>query len=164
MMPFERATIPEEQIERQIAELVREYRADKEQFRARWGISGEREIRAQVRDLAKDECWNNDVYQVNVRDVVPMPGSGLPPMKHLSIKRLDKEAIHDWRDMQRIKNELVGPECEGCELYPAESRVVDTANQYHLWVFVTPGAGFPFGFPKGVKVSESPVNGKQRPL
>jgi hypothetical protein len=37
--------------------------------------------------------------------------------------------VHDWRDLQRIKNQLVGPECEAVELYPAESRKVDTANQ-----------------------------------
>jgi hypothetical protein len=164
MTPFERALIPEEQIQAQIDELVREYRADREAFRARYEIGSEREIREFVRDISKDQCWRNDQYQVNIRDVVSMPGSGLPPMKHLSIKRLDKEPIRDWRDMQRIKNELVGPECEGCELYPAESRVVDLANQFHMWVFSVPGPGFPFGFPKGLKASESPANGKQRPL
>jgi hypothetical protein len=41
-----------------------------------------------------------------------------------------------WRDLQRIKNELIGPECEGFELYPAESRLVDTANQYWIWIFL----------------------------
>ena len=54
---------------------------------------------------------------------------------HLSIKDHDRSARHDWRDLQRIKNELVGPECEAIEIYPAESRLVDTANQYHLYVF-----------------------------
>jgi hypothetical protein len=63
----------------------------------------------------------------------------------LSIKRLDREAIHDWRDLQRIKNEICGPECEGIELYPAESRLVDTSNQYHLYVFA-PGVRVPLGF------------------
>lgn len=54
---------------------------------------------------------------------------------HLSIKALDKSARHDWRELQRIKNELCGDESEGIELYPAESRLVDSANQYHLFVF-----------------------------
>jgi hypothetical protein len=56
---------------------------------------------------------------------------------HLSIKDLGRSARHDWRDFQRIKNALVGPEFEGIELYPAESRLVDTANQFHLFVFRT---------------------------
>jgi hypothetical protein len=54
---------------------------------------------------------------------------------HLSIKDHAKSARHDWRDLQRIKNELCGPETEGIELYPAESRLVDSANQWHLFVF-----------------------------
>jgi len=29
---------------------------------------------------------------------------------------------------------IVGEEHEAFEVYPAESRLVDTANQYHLWV------------------------------
>jgi hypothetical protein len=56
-------------------------------------------------------------------------------MKHLSICRTDKQAVHDWRAFQRIKNELAGPEWEAVEIYPAESRLVDMANQYHLWCF-----------------------------
>jgi hypothetical protein len=44
--------------------------------------------------------------------------------------RLDGQAIHDWRELQRIKNEIVGDEIEAVELYPAESRLLDTANWY----------------------------------
>jgi hypothetical protein len=47
---------------------------------------------------------------------------------------------------QRIKNELVGKEHEAVELYPAESRKVDSSNQYHLWVLVEKGLKFPFGY------------------
>ncbi len=63
---------------------------------------------------------------------------------HLSIKDHDRSARHDWRDLQRIKNELVGPQYEAIEIYPAESRLVDTCNQYHLYVFRTwrPPMGF----------------------
>ena len=88
----------------------------------------------------------NSIYQVDVRDCDPVPG--WPKMKWLSIKRIDRKPIGDerFRDFQRIKNELVGPECEAVELYPAESRLVDTANQYHLWAVVEPAHQFPFGF------------------
>ena len=59
-------------------------------------------------------------------------------MIYLSIKRHDQAAIRAWRDLQRIKNELVGPECEGMEIFPAESRKLDGANQFHLWVSADP--------------------------
>lgn len=65
---------------------------------------------------------------------------------HLSIKRIDREPIRDWRVLQQIKNAIVGEECEAFELYPAESRLVDTANQYHLWVFTDPNVRVPVGF------------------
>ena len=84
-------------------------------------------------------------------------------MIHLSVKRNDKEPIRDWRDMQRIKNELCGPEWEGVELYPAESRLVDTANQFHLWCFPF---RLQFGFHEGRLVDNVAVGamgGKQRP-
>ena len=53
----------------------------------------------------------------------------------LMISSSDGLARHDWRDMQWIKNELVGPETEGIEIYPAESRLYDPSNQYILYVF-----------------------------
>lgn len=51
----------------------------------------------------------------------------------LVIRNRDHSAKHDWRDFQRIKNELLGTEEEAVELYPAESRLTDTKNEYHLW-------------------------------
>ena len=81
---------------------------------------------------------------------------------HLSIKRHDREPMGDWRVMQRIKTAIAGPEAEGMELYPAESRVVDTANQYHLWVLI--GAGpLPFGFQTGARTDKSGGGSVQRP-
>jgi hypothetical protein len=51
-----------------------------------------------------------------------------------------------WRDLQRIKNDLVGPECEAVQLFPAESRLVDTSNQYHLYVCNDPAHRVGFGY------------------
>ncbi|MBM3459847.1 MAG: hypothetical protein FJX77_15105 [Armatimonadetes bacterium] len=78
------------------------------------------------------ELFENDRYQVIRREY---PDGPFGAYVHLTIRRRDGAACHDWRDFQRIKNELVGPETEGVEIYPAESRLVDTANHYHLWVF-----------------------------
>jgi|OM-RGC.v1.023923475 hypothetical protein len=86
----------------------------------------------------------NDTYQVNVKELESK--DGWPEMFWLSIKRRDKDVIRDWRELQLIKNLIVGPEHEGVELFPAESRLVDTSNQYHLWVLKEPGLRFPFGF------------------
>ncbi len=56
---------------------------------------------------------------------------------HLSIKNNDRSARHDWRDFQRIKNEIVGEHREMIELYPRETNKVDLSNQYHLWGYDT---------------------------
>ena len=53
---------------------------------------------------------------------------------HLSIRRNDRKAECDWRIFQRIKNDIAGEEREAVQLFPAMRRVLDTANQYHLWV------------------------------
>lgn len=62
---------------------------------------------------------------------------------HLSIKRNDRKPIDSWADMQWIKNRIAGEESEAVQLYPAESRLLDAANQYHLWVI---GGQWPVGF------------------
>ena len=66
-------------------------------------------------------------------------------MLWLSIKTNAKDPKHDWRDLQRIKNELAGTTCEAFELYPATTRLVDTSNQYHLWV-LPPTQSIPVGW------------------
>lgn len=64
---------------------------------------------------------------------------------YISVRRNDREPVDSWRDLQEIKNQLCGPEREAVQLYPAESRLVDCANQYHLWV-LPEGVHFPMGF------------------
>lgn len=63
----------------------------------------------------------------------------------LSIRREDRRPVTDWRDVQWIKNQLLGPETEAVQLFPAESRLVDTSNQFHLFALPA-GERFPFGF------------------
>jgi len=80
---------------------------------------------------------------------------------HLSIKTHDRQPHHDWRDLQRIKNELCGVEYDAVEIYPAESKLVDTANQYHLFVFRN--YKLPFGFQTRLVGDGDWMNSKQRP-
>lgn len=90
-------------------------------------------------------AYGNETYQVMTREV-PVNLPGWPAsVTHLSIKRNDRREVHDWRDLQRVKNEVCGEAAEAVEVYPAERRLVDTANQYHLWVFPD-GFELPFGY------------------
>ncbi len=107
-----------------------------------------------------DHVFTNSIYEVCVKYGFA-PGMG--EYVHLSFKTHDRQARHDWREIQRIKNEICGPEMEGVELFPAESRLVDTANQYHLFVFKE--FKFPFGFRERL-VADGPTIMKavQRPF
>lgn len=122
-------------------------------------------------EIPNTEVWKNDLYTVH-KTLARWPGEGTggikPPfLVHLSIRRNDRHWARDWRHFQQIKNELVGPECEGVELYPAESRLVDNANQYHLWVLEEPGERWPVGWEDGRLVSSTDLVGlgsRQRQL
>jgi hypothetical protein len=89
--------------------------------------------------------WKNELYAVAVYD----EQDGIT---HITVQRLDGTPARDWRHLQQIKNEVIGPEREAVELYPAQSRVVDLTNTTHLWVFPE-GVQVPFGMtplPPGV--------------
>lgn len=103
--------------------------------------------------------WNEKDELFPAPDV---PSRMVPALVHISIKRVDKAPVHDWRHFQEIKNMLVGPTFEAMELYPAEARVVDTANQYHLWAFGNPEALKTIGFPVGLKQDENAGGARQR--
>jgi hypothetical protein len=152
--PFKKAPLPD-------------YASDPEWYMKTYGIDREQAEKTAAWSKTQ-EVWLNDQYQVNVRRLEPTETSGFPAMIHLSVKRRDKGSLHDWRHLQQIKNMIVGPEHEAVELYPAESRLVDTANQYHLWVLADPTIRFPFGFHDGRAVTDeelaASLGAKQRPL
>ncbi|MCK1477701.1 hypothetical protein IVB27_23555 [Bradyrhizobium sp. 197] len=85
------------------------------------------------------EHWQNSLFLVLKYHL----GSG---WFKLRIERHDGEPIiREWRLFQSIKNQLLGSECEALELYPAESRKVDSANMYHLYGVADPKVTFRFG-------------------
>ena len=109
------------------------------------------------------KVWKNSIYTVFVKSGIEV-GQG-HTVSQLAIQRNDKEARPDWRHFQYIKNQLIGPEHEGVELYPAETRLMDTGNVYHLWVFEQLGIGFPFGHIGSRMITRRGLdNGKQRPF
>lgn len=105
---------------------------------AEWMKSSPGMTRDQViakQDSYDGQCtvWLNDTYQVQRR--VVNDGKSV----HLNIRRRDGGPIlRDWRHFQWIKNQLIGEECEAIEIYPAESRLVDTSNKYHLFGWLDP--------------------------
>lgn len=103
--------------------------------------------------------FKNNLYQVTYSEE---QHSSFGTVAWLIIRRLDSEAVHDWRHFQRIKNELCGEECEAIEIYPAESRLVDESNQYHLFVFERT-LRLPFGYAERSVCSAPFGRNKQRP-
>ena len=73
--------------------------------------------------------YRNDIYDVarSTRDP-----------RRLSIRRLDSQPIHNWKDFQEIKNQIYGPDVTMIEYYPPESQLLDTDNIYHLFVTDNP--------------------------
>ncbi|GHE88575.1 hypothetical protein GCM10016455_05880 [Aliiroseovarius zhejiangensis] len=76
-----------------------------------------------------DHVRRNRVFSVLVRDV----GTAI----HLGISSLtgDRPSFHE---MQRIKNDLAGPNATGVEVYPPQEELVDDAEMFHLWVLFAP--------------------------
>lgn len=89
--------------------------------------------RTQIPGPPGAEVWTNYIYEVNVWRHQEGWVLGGGPWTCLGISSKDGEARHDWRDFQRIKNDVVGPEWEAVELYPSEARLLDPSNYYYLW-------------------------------
>lgn len=82
------------------------------------------------------EAYSNGLYAVLVRR---LKAGAI----HLAI-RTPSGLEPPWRDLQRIKNELFGAERFAVQVCPPESRLIDQADMYHLWVMpegYAPGFG-----------------------
>ena len=95
-----------------------------------------------VRRAKQVRVFENNLYHV---EMVPTPPL-TPTFIHLVIHRHDMAPCTAWAHFQQIKNEIIGPEYEAMELFPAESRLVDAGNLYHLWVHSDPRFRFPVGW------------------
>ena len=103
------------------------------------------------KDDQADAAMANSLYHVIIRKMGP-------DLVHLSIKRHDRKPVKNWRHFQYIKNQICGEESFGFEVYPPESKLVDTANQYHLWV--TAGSVMPdFCFDVRLVAEEPAIKG-----
>lgn len=100
---------------------------------------------------AGERVYVNSRFQVHV---TPRASDQMGRFHHVSFKNIDRTARHDWREIQRMKNEILGEDCDAVEVYPAEDRLHDTCNQFHLYVF-EPGRTIPLGW-QGRVVGEIP--------
>lgn len=91
------------------------------------------------------EGYLNNRYSVQISDEATDWGL----VVHLWVRRHDGEMVRSWADMQRIKNELVGPERVAVEVFPPVSQLIDQANIAHLWV-MPDGFSLPFSLKRGV--------------
>lgn len=48
---------------------------------------------------------------------------------------LNEPIKNHWAEIQRIKNEIFGPEVTAIEYYPAESQLINQHNIYWIWIF-----------------------------
>lgn len=167
MKPFTSAYVPQESKDRTLREALEDFRRRPDWYRAT-GVTSEDQVRAIVeRAHSEGELFGNGDYTVTVYRQAQL-SSKFPALDHLSIKRNDREPIHDWRELQAIKSALYSPEHEAVELYPAHSRVVDTANQYHLFVLVDLDdegrpLRWPFGFQSRLVTDQNLGRARQRP-
>lgn len=119
--------------------------------------------RSKLQFKTEKETWVNSEYTVFVNDATMDIEEGQIPMVWLSIKRNDQSALLDWRDLQFIKNQLIGENCEAVQIFPKESKLIDTANQFHLWGWKDSKFTLPFGWNEGRQVTQYPMKGaKQR--
>ena len=119
-----------------------------------------------VADMTSAEIWANPKYQVSVFPHTESHKNSWwendqVTMTHLSIKLRSRKPCHDWRDLWAIKNCLIGERHEAIELYPHVGRLVDGANQYHLYVVDQPDVILPFGFTERLADDSEPKAGEE---
>ena len=120
-----------------------------------WNAWGEWQVVedvAAVQHLAPEQrpkvVWRNNLFEVSLRVQHMHNASDLPTVAELSIRRLDRLPIdyNHWRTLQRIKDELLGPEFDAAALHPCAERLVDLENVYRLYAMPL-GLRLPFGDP-----------------
>lgn len=96
------------------------------------------DMRANTGDLR--QCWRNNVYSVQVYARTDSLHPGQLRALQLAVRRHDGDEVRGWSDLQRIKDEIAGPDRVAIEIYPPADSVVDNANMRHI--FVLPAGTF----------------------
>jgi hypothetical protein len=93
-------------------------------------------VEGAIQRMTSLNIYENNLYHVEITYSLPFI--------HINIHRHDGKPCTEPGHFQVIKDELVGVEYEAVELFPAESRLVDTSNEYHLWVCADRNVHLPF--------------------
>lgn len=127
-----------------------------------------------------DEAWqvfiSSDLYESGKYIAQLIKGghdflSGPLTTFTLVVSRKDGAPIDDWRDLQEIKNRIVGRSVDAVEVFPAINRAFDYRNRTVLFCYVggsgpnDPPPRLPFGARQRLVASQSIVpHCKQRAL
>lgn len=72
--------------------------------------------------------WRND-YRVTVAET---QWHGVP-IRHVRVRRYSGKDGITWDMLQRIKDDVLGPDVMAIEVYPPARELVNEANIRHLW-------------------------------
>ena len=93
----------------------------------------EASARALTARMREERVFVSSSHQVCVREDAPQSNPwGI--WAHVHLKRRDRRPLAMRWEMNAIKEAVVGEAFEAYELLPAESRLTDSANQYHFFV------------------------------
>ena len=110
------------------------------------------------------EVWGSSQYTVTVHYL----DDNRDGFVEVGIHNYHRTTHVPWRHVQQIKNEVFGPDREAVQLFPAEDRLVDAANEYWIYVYPTGTApmrerGVKLGMDRGRQVTyDMPPMGKAR--
>ena len=100
-----------------------------------------------------DETWGNDRYTVSIH-FLDGKRDGFVEM---GIHNHNRTPHVGWRHMQQIKNEVMGADREAVQIFPSEDRLVDTANEFWLYVYPTGKAPMRRGKKLGMNIGRNVV-------
>jgi hypothetical protein len=110
------------------------------------------------------EVWGSSQYTVTVHYL----DDNRDGFVEVGIHNYHRTTHVPWRHIQQIKNEVFGPDREAVQLFPAEDRLLDAANEYWIYVYPTGTApmrerGVKLGMDRGRQVTyDMPPMGKAR--
>jgi hypothetical protein len=78
-------------------------------------------------------AFRNNKFTVMVYDDSPTTHG--PAIRVMIQNHYDKPIEGHWATIQKIKNEIFGPETTAVEYYPAESDLINDHNIYWIWIF-----------------------------
>lgn len=79
------------------------------------------------------EVWGSSQYTVTVHYL----DDNRDGFVEVGIHNYHRTTHVPWRHIQQIKNEVFGPDREAVQLFPAEDRLLDSANEYWIYVYPT---------------------------